>query len=451
MVTNSEQPETPIGPYIQLRSTKEYNLTSRIRLASDNATQKERIRDPQTGQTVDMPTITPFKFETMGIVWPIIPSTGTSIQQPSAFTGVLRLNGLPVDGSFKVLDGYPAGVRLARWDAAAEPGQLVTCRQVQLEVTSRATIGKTTFDEAAAIKVPWPARGWPKDVESSLAPQMYVETGLDENNQVRAYEDELLDKAIKTWLSDAKAGDPKGVSPVALAKILTRGVWGSIQINDRTVSANAGGFGEITSRTGEFGGVTIQPPFQTLQSGRGSNADAATLLAALFKKAGLPARTVIGWDVGKNDRGDLSKTLSGRGNRGDRGLRYWVEFALYDEANNTVNWVPVDITKIQKSSSRPKALDAQWRYFGEHDEMNQVIPFAFQFHPPTDVVAYGAPGFWGWFVTPEAPADAEQVITFDGASASVRSGEDPSKTKKTDNKKDDRDEKKDDRKKKLGY
>ena len=38
--------------------------------------------------------------------------------------------------------------------------------------------------------------------------------------------------------------------------------------------------------------------------------------------------------------------------------------------------------------------------------------FAFQFHPPTSVRAYGSPGFWGWMVTPKEPTRAEQQISF---------------------------------------
>lgn len=447
---NQREPDQ--GPYITLSSTRDYNLTVRVRLASDNANMKETFRDPHTGKTVDMPVITPFNFQTMGIVWPIIPSTGSSVQQPDTFTGLLRLNGQPWSGSYQVLEGYPQGVKLARWDAAAEAGKEFVCRQVQLEVTTRATVGKTTFDEAAAIKVQWPKGGWPASVETCLAPQLYIETGLDANNQIRAYEDEPLETAIKTWLQSAGVSDPKRVSPVALAKILTHGVWGAVQINDRTVSGRGAGFGEITSRTGEFGGVNIQPPFQTLQSGRGSPPDAAALLTALFRKAGLPARTVIAWDTGSSDSSRVDKNITGRSRNTNRGLRYLVEFPVFDEARNTLNWVPIDITKLAKSSSRPQKLESTWRWFGENSELNMVIPFSFHFHPPTDVVAYGAPAFWGWFVTPKAPDNAEQVVTFDGAAASVRGGQ-PSTTpaKPGETKKDDRDEKKDERKKKLGY
>lgn len=429
-----EAPE--VGPYITLSAAKDYNLNIRVRLASDNPTMKERMRDPNTGATVDMPVITPFDFSTMGMVWPMIPSSASATQL-SGFGGTLRINGEAVGTEFKVLEGYPAGVKLARWDALAENGGSITCRQVQLDVLVPVTISKTDFDEPAALKVPWPKGAWPVDVASSLAPQLYVELGLDPNNQVQTYEDAALTEALKKWLDAAGVSDPKRVSPVALAKIITRGVWGAVQINDKTISSK-GGFGEISTRTGEFGGVVIQPPSMTLQSGRATAVDATALLAAMFKKAGLPARTVIAWDVGKNGGSRLDRDVTGRRGASERGLRYWVEFPVYDEAKNTLNWVPVDIMKLAKTSSRPMPLERTWRFFGSHDELNTIVPFAFQFHPPTDVVAYGAAAFWGWFVTPKAPDNAEQVINFDAAAASRRGGEDPPKPRHQDDKKKDK-------------
>jgi hypothetical protein len=128
---------------------------------------------------------------------------------------------------------------------------------------------------------------------------------------------------------------------------------------------------------------------------------------------------VIGYDVGDGDGRFLD-----RGRKANK-LRSWVEFCLYDEARNTINWVPVDIIQLRKRSSRPQAFNRPWEYFGTNNDLEMVVPFAFQFHPPTDVAAYGNPLFWGWFVTPTAPKQAEQALTLSATSVSVRGGERP--------------------------
>jgi len=170
-------------------------------------------------------------------------------------------------------------------------------------------------------------------------------------------------------------------------------------------------------RTGEFAGMDLQSPELTLETGKGSEQDMVVLLCALMKKAGLPTRTVIGYDVNTRDNRFLEK-----GNKNNR-IRTWVEFALYDEAKNTINWVPVDVARMRKSTSRATAVDRPWRYFGTHDELHQVPVIAVQFHPPTDVVSYGAPAFWGWFVTPKPADNAEQALRFMATATSTRGGE----------------------------
>lgn len=61
-------------------------------------------------------------------------------------------------------------------------------------------------------------------------------------------------------------------------------------------------------------------------------------MAVLFRKAGLPTRTVIAWDVSGDNNNRFLKD-SKKANK----LRSWVEFYLFDDANNAFNWVPVDV------------------------------------------------------------------------------------------------------------
>jgi hypothetical protein len=133
----------------------------------------------------------------------------------------------------------------------------------------------------------------------------------------------------------------------------------------------------------------------------------------MYRKCGLPARVVIGLDKREEEKEDEGKSkLKSK-------PRAWVEFCLFDEAKNTVNWVPVDPVRLRKATPTPPKLETPWKYFGTHDELRGIMPFAFHFHPPTSVRSYGSPGFWGWLVTPGVPATASQGIVLDGFGSAV--------------------------------
>src|SRR5690606_9943540 len=90
----------------------------------------------------------------------------------------------------------------------------------------------------------------------------------------------------------------------------------------------------------------------------------------------------------------------------------------------TVTWVPVDILEMRRKMPRPRDLDQPWPYFGNHDNLEYYMPFAFHFHPPlAGVQAYGSPGFWGWIVFPERPERADQSIYFNVITTPRRSNE----------------------------
>ena len=392
-----EDPE--LGPYLTLARPSDMTLTVRVVLNSDNAGMKQRFRDPNTKRTVDMPKATPFEFTSLGVVFPMVPLTASSELDTRGYAGVLTVGDALVDDQVQVLRGYPAGTQLGRWDAGNGKDRITT-RNVELTVTMPMRCSQTVYDEPAALRVPWPSGAWPREAASALEPQLYVELGVVEG-KIAAYDDATVVKALEVWLKEAKVKGPREVPPAYLAKVLAAKVWGNVQPSGDGLAMKA--------RTGELAGIALQTPTETLKKLRGSEHDMAVLLAALYRKAGLPCRTVIGWDVGERNEDFLDN------NPKQNKLRTWVEFCLYDEERNVQNWVPVDVARLRGTSNRPPAqYDRPWRFFGTHDELDRVLPFALHFHPPTDVVSYGSPGFWGWFVTPTAPDHADQSLSFLG-------------------------------------
>ena len=79
-------------------------------------------------------------------------------------------------------------------------------------------------------------------------------------------------------------------------------------------------------------------------------------------------------------------------------------------------------SKSRSQSSRVKPLDQPWKYFGTHDQLDDICPFAFQYHPPTTVMAHGSFAFWGWLTLPEVQV-AEQFIRFQANMTARRGGE----------------------------
>ncbi len=448
------------GPYLVQNTPKEVNLSVRIRVMRGNSVTQYDDRINGTSMTVTKTE--PFDaMDSIAMVWPMLPRSGSAITYVDHISGVFKLDDTVINSQLRAMKNYQGGVQYARFDAPPSESKYAP-RQVELALTIPATLYRTEFNERAAVAVGWPST-WPKEAAQWLAPQLYIETNFDpQTRAVLTYKDDAILAALKLAADRANISDFRRVPLVIAAKAITSYVWGHVQISAASPSRKQP-FGELPPFrlsndqafvANDFGGVLLQSPADILLNAQGTEYDAVVLLTAMLKKAGIPAHPVIGYNSGGSDTGSRRNSFGTRSGREGRGLRAWVEFALYDEANNTINWIPIDIGKLNKTSSRPIAIDKPWRYFGTNDELNNVFPFAFHFFPPTDVVSYGAPAFWGWFVTPSAPQEAGQAVMFSAAAASKRA-EDMTGTKPGERTSDSKPNKKkdddDDRKKKRGY
>lgn len=353
-------------------------------------------RDPNNR----MPVKENFEIDTAAIVFPILAGSAAHVTRDAGVESVVKVNDRPVESSLEFIRDLHSGARLGKWKLIGWTGD-----EIELQVRIPATCWKTRFDEEAASRIDWPKGDWPREAQSTFDPQYYVDLG-----QGRPYDMTPVRDLLKRWTNGK---DPRSLKPVVLAKYLAGRVWETVQ-----PSGNGLGF----NRLGQLEGVELQGAPQTAIRRRGSEFDMVCLLAAVYREAGLPARTVIGYDVGEEKDDSRRKFLE---KKGSANLRAWVEFALYDESSSQVTWVPVDVVRMRKSSSRAPELERPWKYFGTHDELDGIIPFAFHFHPPTvGVLAYGSPGFWGWLVTPKPPDRAVQALRF-RAQTTPRTAEPP--------------------------
>jgi hypothetical protein len=358
-------------------------------------------------------------IDSVAMLFPMVPRTagsdllGEVVEWPERGMGTLGYRGRfyvgdrVVDTQPEVLMGYPAGVQLAKWVYVREEGDRAF-REVKLELEMPVRSYELAFNEKAAMLVPWP-RIWPEEASSALKPQTFIERGLTREGEVKDYDPKVLEATLTAWLSEEGIKDIKSVPLVQVAKVITGKVWRNVQPS---------GDGQVSQKgTGKTMGLEIQPPSVTLERGRGSEHDMVVLLVAMLKQAGIPARAVIGLEA----QADGDRFLDDRG--GSKGLRAWVEFCVYDEAQHTINWVPIDIFKMRRSAPRPPKMNTTWKWFGTTESTMELVPFALQYHPPTDVATYGIASFWGWFVTPKAPAEVEMTLSFHATDVPRRASE----------------------------
>jgi hypothetical protein len=374
-------------------------------------------------------------FETMSILFPMLPETSASVPRPHEATGKLVLGGIDaVTGLFvppgtaqpagmfptrpeileKHFSGlyYHSGVKLAKLATGAIGKQQQT-NNVRFQIDLPMMTSNTVFDEAKALTVPWPKGPWPEVAQSTLLPQQWVDHEVvpGGKNVIQRYDEKVFQVLIDSWL---KGQDPKkDFTPVGLAKVLMGGMVRDISrdVNslnyrqERPISDTPVPNEAFAAGTAYLVGLKVRGAEYAARERRVSEWDMACLGAAIFRRCGLPTRLVMGFDKREAEEEEKGKQLKGK-------VRAWFEFYLFDEANNTGNWIICDPYRLRKDMSQPPPLTNRWKYFGTHDEMESVLPFAFQFVPPTEVVSYGAPAFWGWLVTPATPASAASGIAF---------------------------------------
>lgn len=357
------------------------------------------LRPINTTGDKGQPTTQPIAFSTAAVVFPILENTAAHREVTANRKGDLKFDGKSFDAQPTLLKGYHSGVRLGKWEARD-----VLALDMRFTVDIGMACASTTLDEPLAAKIPWP-KVFPAVAMSTFKPQLYVDYINSEHE--KAANDAEVQKLIATWLGGK---DPKTIAPVVLAKQLMGKVVEAVQISGNGLDFN---------REGLFRGFNLKGATATLRDGIGSEHDIACALAYVYRLAGLPARTVIGMDNSDDNKIDKVKTGSY-----NKKLHSWVEFCLVDPGTGKEIWIPADPQRQRASGSRVPNINQAWKFFGNHKELGNMMPLAFQYHPPTTVVAHGAPCMWGWLTTPTIPY-VDQSVRFKVNSRPRRTNDDP--------------------------
>lgn len=250
-------------------------------------------------------------------------------------------------------------------------------RQLHLEHISHIVTADTIFNDDLARKLPWPDE-WAPEFAAYLTP--VVETV---GEPVPDDAEETIDKLVKFWIGEDT--DPKSGPQLDVVKFLTGKVveyfterGQATEFTQRTTSGGRASF-VVTSNT--WGGFLVRPAHVVAKQPQGSRLDQATLLTAVLRSVGVPARTVICINELEDD--PLLNTV---------GL---VEFAMHDPQRDLTFWVPIDVNRVRLTGGRSSQYQRKWMYFGTHDELSHMVPIANFFHPPADYRAFDLPLLYG--------------------------------------------------------
>lgn len=345
-------------------------------------------------QNKDLTPTSRMKFNRALFYFPLLPGSSMHDVYRDKCKGYVRAENISLDDSPRFAEGYQAGAQLMVFDI----GEVDTVRMT-MHTETVMTCYETTIDEARARKIPWPKEPWDPTIASALQPQLFVEV-----------EDAAVQALVKQWTG----GNPRGMMPYDLAKLLAGKVVEYYAPTEGIYETAARGLRRGDTSAVLFTGYNVDGAAAAARAKRGSPHDMANLLTAIYRAAGLPARVVIGYDVkGTQDSANQDLAL----------IRAWTEFYLLDEANKRGEWIPVDVLSQREFSSRPPPLTQSWEYFGNNLKFDFVCPIAFHWMPPTISTNQGPPALWG-FVPDPVFYGADQEIRF-YAFETPKRGDDP--------------------------
>jgi len=396
-----EWPKVTEGPYVTRSVPKDWLLQIIIDLSSNGSVMPG----------VNVQNTTPFVFDSMTMVFPIVANSSISQVNTAGMNSWLRFEGhdVMVGGFAKewtaenpapvllrtMASGqlYPAGVNLGKWYWERPNTQTKT---VQLMIEIPTTSSRTFIDDAAACKVEWPKGSWPEIAAACFQPQMFIDCGIDPVTfEMKMYNMKPIQDAVREWTK----GNPKEITPHKLAKFLTH----------KVVHGMIPGRPDIWygSQPQAILGLDLLGAPLAMETKQVGVKDMGTVLVACMREAGLPARLIFGYQA-MQDVADGNNQVHFTNN--DR-FRCWVEYCLYDEAKKTVNWVPIDYQQFRFTSNAMGDLNMPWNYIGTLTYSESMVPVALQAFPPTTVMGYGFPALWGWVLMPGVPVNLGQSVT----------------------------------------
>lgn len=226
----------------------------------------------------------------------------------------------------------PGGAKFDFDRAAQSPGDLVYVMRpsyadrseglfVQLQMKFEAACRSVELDEEQANQIGWP-KAWPAEAQRTFDKQMFLDEAIDPwTGIVHDIGQDSIDSIAKEILEWGRLSDPKSVQPAILAKglaaIILPGLQpfgdGDLPVCDRfgrnVRSMDAGGNGLPPIRNA-FMGVDVRDVVSVLRDRFPNQAERALVLAAIYRRVGLPARVMVGYEAAIDDHLDVQRRLA---------------------------------------------------------------------------------------------------------------------------------------------
>lgn len=194
----------------------------------------------------------------------------------------------------------------------------------QFEIRYTTTSHRVKLDRDVADHAGWPA-SWPPEAMGAFEKQAYLDTDFDPaTGEVYDLDPDALDDLAHQVLQQGGLQDAKQVSPVVLAEGVANSVLPSLQVyggaqlfatanfrNDRgdAVFIDLSPGGEVPMMEGLCAGFFVRNTLEIVESGRANDAERAVVLAAIYRRLGLPARVMIGYEAEEDAKEKLAKRL----------------------------------------------------------------------------------------------------------------------------------------------
>jgi hypothetical protein len=309
--------------------------------------------------------------------------------------------------------------------------------QVNIDFRLPVRTFETVFEEKRAMDIEWQT-ALPAWTQPFLDPQPFI-----------ASDDPFVAGLVNEWTKN----DPRAMTPARLAKFLAAQVIDAAQpgVDPRafwpepsqnlTFPDTGGGYPYSVQglETGPFlrgfdvqnervfvGQTEYLPRIrEPIEAGRANAAVITNLYVALLRSAGIPARVMIGIVPPQSELATIGKRASVPATDDGRTpiYRFWAEFYLWDEHAQRGQWIPVDIVRQREESSRSRPLDQSWRYFGNHDELDQIVPISSIYAVESSARMNAVPALWGWRPLPVPAFGLDAVIRYEVMGATRRPGD----------------------------
>lgn len=378
----------PANPYMKHNNAWRWDIRAQVLMRGGVNTYYEPGQ-PRTGESERTKTIT-WPMLDLEVVFPVIRSGGFYWSPNKEVEVSIRAGDFERTPKREQMYTKDSGAEYTRWESDIK----AEINQIHLIHESHIVVADTVFNERKARNLAWPDL-WKEGADRYLTPvvdSVGKEPAADAAETVKT----LLD----FWVDNK---DPKAIPELDLVKFLTGKVIEHVKVSTPPAEFSNRG-GNRLSAVAFVGGTTwsgfvVRSAEVIAREPSGSKHDLATLLTAVLRSAGVPARTV----ACVNDKEDdvLQKLVS------------LVEFAMYDPDLDLTFWVPIDVDKLRLNGRRSSQYKQAWNYFGTHDELHDYIPIAYYFHPPASYRAFDLPAFYGVQSSSPLPEYVIQSILID--------------------------------------